>query len=852
MAVLEISDDEQTGIKKEVDEGAYELLFKAVQEDIYSFPIRSFVRETISNGIDAITERKIAAKILNGEDPAKYYRQKNDGKLLKDSGFDKDYYKKEYLSEDSLVYVTYKELIGRDLISIKDCGVGLGGSRLKGYFKIGYSSKRNMKDVMGKFGSGSKSGLATGVKYFTMHTVYNGYKTSFMIYESDYDPITPDCPNSINEVWNVTFANGSTGTKTIYWQPTTEDNSVTIDLEVKKHNKETFLTSVTEQFQYFKDTVHLTQFDLLGSKTMSKVLNITPHYESEFIIIPQTSTYSAPHILVDGISYGLISWPELELQSREGRIALKGTATDLDITQARESLKWTDKTKATIKKLISNAEVEASNYITEALEVPELENVFDFNNKYSVMRKSSSDTASLVFSKFLDIHSIIPKYEFTVPIEYFGGTSENREITDYLGESLFKELFYKFSIKVVKVKNSDDKLSIASSYAKDFSDIANLPIVFSESSSLGPKRAEYILNTRFPEYESFVYIRPNATGKERSSATFFRGGEVPTHSIFKYMLEVVKKYCSFNLDTENWEEIEEEVTEKAQVIVADKQSKAKYRRLNKLVIYREYDISLNSNWRSDREFDFTRQTTEISIARISKDFGDDDIVLCTNKFLDLGKLLVTGKYMLRNHSTRIIFVSEESLKHYLPYGTFITEYFRKFNEKTNELMIGKLLRDMATLKEYNQLQSEHNYLLLDPHFTTDLLKVDAGKVADLHEAFKLNKATSLAKVLTGTHKINTEAVTTVMDFMTRLSEFQKILASGDDEIIVHKSQEFFGSDKVYTLNSYDEEFINSLKSELKRVSVCRPLIGSMSNPGISAIEQLNELINYKNSQDVSI
>jgi hypothetical protein len=159
---------------------------------------------------------------------------------------------------------------------------------------------------------------------------------------------------------------------------------------------------------------------------------------------------------------------------------------------------------------------------------------------------------------------------------------------------------------------------------------------------------------------------------------------------------------------------------------------------------------------------------------------------------------------------------------------------------------------MATLKEYNQLQSEHNYLLLDPHFTTDLLKVDAGKVADLHEAFKLNKATSLAKVLTGTHKINTEAVTTVMDFMTRLSEFQKILASGDDEIIVHKSQEFFGSDKVYTLNSYDEEFINSLKSELKRVSVCRPLIGSMSNPGISAIEQLNELINYKNSQDVSI
>jgi HSP90 family molecular chaperone len=137
MAELHITQEERTGIMKEIDEGAYDLVFQAIQEDIYSFPIRSFVREAISNGLDSITEREIAKAIKAGANKDDYYLQRQDGKLLKDSEFNPEYYDVNYLSNESTVIVRYTDGTPRDTISIVDDGVGLGGERLKGFFKIG-------------------------------------------------------------------------------------------------------------------------------------------------------------------------------------------------------------------------------------------------------------------------------------------------------------------------------------------------------------------------------------------------------------------------------------------------------------------------------------------------------------------------------------------------------------------------------------------------------------------------------------------------------------------------------------------------------------------------------------------
>ena len=137
MAEIDIIQEERPGIKKEIDEGAWDLIFQAIQEDIYSHPFESFVREGISNGLDAIVERDVYKAINSGEPVEDYYLQRNDGKLLKDSSFDDSYYNPAFLSSNDKVMVTYNEGSPRDSITIKDSGVGLGGGRLKGFFKLG-------------------------------------------------------------------------------------------------------------------------------------------------------------------------------------------------------------------------------------------------------------------------------------------------------------------------------------------------------------------------------------------------------------------------------------------------------------------------------------------------------------------------------------------------------------------------------------------------------------------------------------------------------------------------------------------------------------------------------------------
>jgi len=848
MAELDIAQEEEFGIKKEIDEGALDLVFQNIQGDMYAFPVKSFVRETISNALDAVVEKTQALDILRGAQTDKYYRQKNDGKLLKDSNFDPSYYNPKFLSEDDLVYVDYKEQIGRDTISIKDKCIGLGGSRLRGFFKIGYSSKRNMKHVMGKFGSGSKSGLATGVPYFVLTSIYNGYKTTFMIYQSKYEPITPKTDVSKEEIWEVTMANDSKNNLSIFWEPTNEKNSVEIILEVKKHNKDLFINSVTEQFQYFKNAVHLKVTDMDNYPTINKVLDITPHYESENLIIPKTSTYTSPHIIVDGISYGLISWDELELQKRQGRIAIKVSASEVDITQSRESLKWTEKTKDTIKNAIKAAEKESSDYISQSLHVTESDNIFDFNNKYSVMKKDSSDQTSHVFSKFLDINSIVPKYKFTINVKGFDNAIVPIKLSEYLGTNLFTELFYKFTVRLVSVTHSGGMLSIKSSYPTTFHEIANLPIVYSSETSLGPKRAQHLLNTRFPDNDSFLYIRTSEHNKPRDSAAFLT--PISTGAVFGYMLGVVMKYSTVKLDYEDWTEVEEEVSEEVQVIEADVVSRAKYRRLNKLVIFREYEIRYLAHRDSDAVY--KRVTTELSIAEIKEELRSQDVIVCTNEYKDLGRLLDAVKALSKNDNTRIIYVAKDVLKHFLPYSTFITEYFRKFNPKTNELMIGQMLHDMATLKKFSELTVQHN-VMTKPELASKLLSIDLDKFNYLRKCAARGSQPTLAEMLIQSYTVTNEAVSMVMTFMERMAEFQKILNTGDQDAILAKSTEFFGAENVYTLDSYDTEFIGNVKSELDRVSVCSPIIRSMiAAPKDDAIKQLNELINYKNSIDVSI
>jgi len=838
MAVLEQINNGDVGIKKEIDEGAIDLVFQAIQEDMYSYPIKSFVRETISNGLDAVTERNIALKILDGEPEENYYEQRQDGKLLKDSGFNVEYYDRDYLSSRDFIDVKYKEGNNRDTISVTDRGVGLGGSRLKGFFKLGFSSKRNMKDVIGKFGAGAKAGLATGVEFFTMETTYEGYRTKFMIYKTDYEPVTMEKSDGKEERWTVQMANGETQVRSIFWEPTIESNGVTITLEVKKHNSQAFISAVKEQFLYFKDRVRFTYPQGYYDKTVkTEMLNANPYYESDNIIIPESSPYYAPHILVDGICYGNISWDELEMERRRGELAIRVRATDVDITQSRETLKWTSKTKDTIKEAIKRAKNEAKAHVSKKAlegEDDDAKDLLSINNRYAKLRKSSADKVTRIFSEFLDMSDIKPKAKFTID-----DVEMNHELTD----ELFELIFYKHDVYTVSLNGK----RISKNRVKSFNNIANSILVQANTSALGPKKAQSIMDNN--DIESFVYIRPNNT-RLRDEVTF-NDVEFNTFKVGVWTHKLLYTRA-LQLDTMTFEFVEdvddEDNLDGASVTSGN--ALAKLRRLNKEVFYRQkYITGMDSYGVDSRE----NSNLTVKIADIRETFDKEDIetVLCTSKYKDLGLIVEAGKYYSGTHkkvNTRVIYVAEPIVKHFAPYCTFITDYFNTFNPETKEVMLGQELRSLNTMDRFYKLLKGRGHYANKMQLMKKLLE---NTNVDDYKARLEGRNSNLDEVFS--KALKSDVSEEIRTYLEKLAVFQDVVADGSPEEIAAKAKECFNTEDVLSVEAYDKEFIDTLEAELKRFDKIEPLLNQLDishYQGVNekAIELLKEFIIFKNQE----
>jgi len=834
VAEIDIIRDERPGIKKEIDEGAYDLIFQAVQEDQYSFPIRSFIREGISNGLDAIVERTVYEAITAGQPVENYYLQRMDTKLLKDSGFDDSYYNPAFLSTNDKVVVTYIENSPRDRIEITDKGVGLSGSRLKGYFKIGFSSKRNMKHVIGKFGAGSKAGLATGVDYFVMETCYSGFRTSFMIFKHDYEPITPQHENGKQEMWSVTMANDEVEERPVYWEPTTESNGVTVTLEVKKHNKDAFIKAVREQFQYFNGKVRLNHMKEDGSIVTDK-LNETPSYESDVLLIPKYSTYTSPHILVDGISYGVISWEELELDRRQGRIAIKVAATDVDITQSRESLKWTEKTKKTILSAVESAKEEASDYITNRLKLVDDQDIFHLNRLYSTMHTRESDSVDSQFKKFLDISAITAKFVLRKPF---------KDITTRMSFNLFEFLFYSFTVKKVSTYKEGSKIKIRTETIESFRLIGDAKIIYAAQSSLGPRLAVHLLNKY--DVGHFVYIRKNSA--KTKSILEFQKKEYPTSQVDEYTIDLLEKYSDLNLDEYDvvYDETEDELEGDVSEEVKETGLAAMERKINKEVLYMQYeDQNLRFNGRDN--FSYNRIKHTIKQNQIETRFEDfpEGIIIVPAKFTVLGKLIEVACYMTTGEFPRnVIYISQEVVKYFLPYGILVTDYFRQLNTQTGELTIGKHIRNLNTLRIFRKLLHKYNTYATNDNIIESLTDINHN----MYETLRRTSGNTDPKyILENKIGSNSDMIDEIFEYLEVLEKFQQTVKTGDKELIAKEALALFSSDEIYYLDAYDEEFISVIESEFKRLEPIEPLLAVTEDTDLTRSKELfNFILETKN------
>jgi len=812
MAELTLNTDEVVGIKKEIEEGSLELIFNALQSDIYSFPIKSFVRETISNGLDSNIEKNVFKAILGGDPVEKYFLQRQDDMLLKDSEYDPNYYNEQYLSPDDTILVEYIEGNPRDKVIIRDHGVGLGGKRLKGYFKIGWSSKRNFLTARGLYGLGSKAALATGVDYYIMTTVYNGFKTSFMIYNRDYENITPYSADGLTEVWPVTMANNDVINKNIYWSKTHEKNSVTVEVEVKKHNKNTFISAVKDQFQYFNGKINIA---IKGTDNQEKweLLNDVPDFESENLLIPKYSTYSSPHILVDGISYGLVSWAELELEDRQGKVALKVTANQVDITQSREALKWTDKTKSTIVRAIHLAEEEASEFVRSRLILEDVEDIFTLNSSFRTISDTSSNSVISTFSKFLQMSSIKPTY--TIKLD------NGKSITAAIGANLFCFLFYSFDFKKVYTYTDSNKLKLSSELITSFDSLAGATIIFGQESNLGPKLANHILNKY--NISSFVYVRENGTRIKEFISLTKQSQDYPTDVIKDYASKIIKKYCALNLDTYDVVYNEDAIDENADIeLESSSVNLAKIRKMNKEIVWFTYYYSRNDSY--TQTILFNREKHEEKISLLSNYIQGYTTVIVPASYTKLGKMLTLMSYYTKDYNTKYVFVSEDNIKYFEEIGAIhIKNYFRFLNFNTGELMIGQKLVDMNTAYQFSKLKEKYAAF----SECSEVIAAITSIVQSKYDSFRYVNTDYSIKEHMSRAVGDPAVVKDIFDYLDTLANFQIVVESMDKDLIAAKAKELFGSDKIHTVYAYDKDYIDSVEAELERISPIGPIISSI-------------------------
>lgn len=138
-----------------IDTANVDFITNILTSSLYSNPLQSFLRETISNAYDSQVEAG------NEEHPIILYIEQ-----LSNAGY-------------------YSQLNTYFNISIRDYGTGLSPERFDQIYKfIGSSTKRESNDYIGKWGLGRLSCLSVADKA-TVTSYYNGTKYSYMMYKND-------------------------------------------------------------------------------------------------------------------------------------------------------------------------------------------------------------------------------------------------------------------------------------------------------------------------------------------------------------------------------------------------------------------------------------------------------------------------------------------------------------------------------------------------------------------------------------------------------------------------------------------------------------------------------------------
>lgn len=342
-----------------------QMILDNLQVHQYQYPEKSTVRELVSNALDAVKEKQIAVAILTGKSKEEDFYLRREEAVYKDSNFNHDYYNIRYfdLSEEAknVIIHYYENSLGRDQVTITDHGVGLGGKRLKGYFQLGYSSKRNTKFALGKFGIGAKAALSTGIDCYYVETAHNGLLTKFNVYSHKVTSLVPRL-NLDKGTENVLLEFDG---EEVYAEPYDGFNYTRISIEVKKHKRGAYMDAVKSQLMYFPNVTFLVTNE--AGDTITHNIKAPIVFENDKLLVAKHTQYNRPHILINNVNYGLIDFKELELEDKVGNVGIKLAAEDVTVNPSRESVIWNDHTRSAVIRAFQEAQSAATELLKDKL-----------------------------------------------------------------------------------------------------------------------------------------------------------------------------------------------------------------------------------------------------------------------------------------------------------------------------------------------------------------------------------------------------------------------------------------------------------------------------------------------------
>lgn len=789
-----------SGFAKGIEESALGLIMQNLQKYQYQFPIKSMVREVVCNGIDSIADKNSALDILlNKADVSKYYVE-NDAALYRDSKWDPNYYDPAWLSKDDKVYITYHE--GRnqekDRIVIKDNGVGLGGKRLKGYFQLGFSTKRLSKLPLGKFGIGAKSALAVGVQFYTVESKYNGKLFRFNVYSSKVDSIIP----RFNLTSGKENASINFGTEEqphlVYYEDTTEKNSLTVTVECKKHHKQHYLDAVKSQLLYFPNIV------LTVSGEPGMVDYVVDHkanilYEDEYIILSDNKMWSKPHLLVNKVNYGYVNWEELELEPHQGNIGIKVLPEEVEINPSRESIIWSEETKAMVLQRFNDVVRIATNFVQKTLQETDL--IKWLRVCYSISQsgwsQGNENNVVSTLAKIVDLNNIEPYFPNDTRIKF----NTSSPFPCFLVRHYHYNETFKANARVKKVKRED--------IGNKFSLHHHLPIVLVDEDT-SVRKDKYLLTKVY--LDGFIGIRkpdwlnlpelsdpefvataeflhrlnliPDNTSEADykrkklalpSSASAWKYLEQSEHTILYSSIDVPE---SFNGTDEEEDEVLETTEEEVEQNEVRKGAEAERRKLeNKILVNYPY-------YKGYGEFGFAPQETAISTLNT----WDSEEIFYGNSADSEALALAHFFTSDQERSTIKIVRVAQNLNKYFRDFKHINQFYEQVKNGTLTMSNALIKWNTARLilKELPKLSFLWNYRAFDNEKSKNF-----GRLVE----FVKNYYQEVSNYTRGDGKVlNSAAYNQLLTRLDNILMFQTFVASTpSDEDIAKAAREMFGS-----------------------------------------------------------